>query len=113
MNFIGTLTSVATPPDLYSEKADVSPMLKEYGPVEEVRSVTFCNNLRCVPSQPGQTRTQVFDFHGANAVQLRHALELREGNRRVVWKYVPVISRIEHHSRILLPQIHNEGFWFL
>lgn len=87
-------------------------MLKEYGPVEEVRSVTFYSNLRWAPSQPGQTHTQVLDFHGAHAVQLRHALDLREGNGRVVWKYVPVISRVEHHSRILLPQIPNEGFGF-
>lgn len=30
------------------------------------------------------TLSQVFDFHGADAVELRHALDLREGNDCIV-----------------------------
>lgn len=39
-NFSGS--TVATPPHLYSEKSEVSQMLKEHGPVEDVGgSVSF------------------------------------------------------------------------
>lgn len=57
------------------------------------------------------TVSQVCDLHGADAVELRHALDLREGNDSVVCK--SVIARAEHHSRILLPFIHIDGFQFL
>lgn len=106
-NLRGCLISVAMPPHLYSEKAEVSPMLKE--PVEDDRNDTF---WEVEARQPWQTLTvtQVFDFHGAEAVELRHALDRRERNDSVVGK--PVITRTEHHSRIVLPFIHIGGFSF-
>lgn len=46
--------------------------------------------------------TSDFDLHGLHAVELRHALDLREWNSVAIWKRVSPIIHAENHSRVVL-----------
>lgn len=48
--------------------------------------------------------TTDFNLHGADAVELRHALDFSEANFGAVWKCMSLVLYADNHTRIILTQ---------
>ena len=122
-SFWGFLTSVATPPFSYSERPEVSQILKAYGPdVTETRTTfirqhintsnsmhSLCATLKCLLDEGVSLElslcvllTEDCDVHRPVAVEFCHAADLREGHATVVFKAMTLVDRARHYPRISL-----------